>query len=63
MKYFSGFYISYWRRTLTRKETDNMELVIQWLLFILGERNSLGDIPPPGPGEEDPINTYHASGG
>jgi hypothetical protein len=34
-----------------------MEVLVQWLLFILGERNPLRDLPPPGKGEEDPINT------
>jgi len=40
-----------------------MEVVVQWLLFILGERNSLGDLPPPGSGEEDSINTAPAPAG
>jgi hypothetical protein len=32
----------------TRKEIDGMELVINWLLFICGERDPLGTEPASG---------------
>ena len=48
VKYFSNFYISYRRRILTRKEIDDMELVIEWLLFVLGEDAPLETAPASG---------------
>jgi hypothetical protein len=62
MKYISDFYISYRRRILTRKEIDNMEPVIQWVLFVCGESDPLGS-EPLACGDDDPIGSSPASGG
>jgi hypothetical protein len=54
MKYFSDFYISYRIGSLSmagtsrRKEIRNMELVIQWILFICGEDGPIIGAPASG---------------
>jgi len=48
VKYFSDFYISYRRRILTRRETDNMELVIQLILIVCGEDGPIIAAPKAG---------------
>ena len=51
-KYFSDLGISHrtaWKsRTSRTKEIDNMELLVQWLLFVLGDDGPLESVPAPG---------------
>ena len=52
LKYLSDLSISYrrgWKsRTSRRKEIGNMELLVEWLLFVLGEDYPLAAAPASG---------------